>query len=115
MGIYMIDLEHTLVVNYDDSLYKCPSLMGWPEYCVGTLSDGVRDYRESHDLDVWKNDGCLDCAYLPICFGGCRFFRKLQTGAIDGVDCRRPMLDASLKQLVLQDLGVRMSDLRPAY
>jgi uncharacterized protein len=105
MGVCMIELTNNLVVNYDGSLYKCPALMGWPEFAVGTLAEGVNDYRQSHNLDVWKNDECLECAYLPLCFGGCRFFRKLKTGAIDGVDCRRAMLDASLETIVRQDLN----------
>jgi len=65
----------------------------------------VRDYRESHKLDIWKNDECLDCAYLPICFGGCRLLTLQKNGMIDTVECHRPMLDASLERLVLQDLG----------
>jgi uncharacterized protein len=106
MGICMIDLGQTLVVNYDGSLYKCPSLMGWPEFCVGTLADGVGDYRESHQLDLWKNDECLDCAYLPICFGGCRLLTLQKNSMIDTVECHRLMLDASLERLVLQDLSI---------
>jgi uncharacterized protein len=104
MGICMIELDNNLVVNYDGSLYKCPALLGWPEYAIGTLAEGINDYRESHNLDVWKNDECLECAYLPLCFGGCRFFRTLKTGAMDGVDCRRAMLDASLERIIRQDL-----------
>ena len=104
MGVCMIELTNNLVVNYDGSLYKCPALLGWPEFAVGTLATGITDYRHSHNLDVWKNDECLECAYLPLCFGGCRFFRRLKTGAIDGVDCRRAMLDASLERIVRQDL-----------
>jgi len=100
MGICMIELTNNLVVNYDGTLFKCPALLGWPEYAIGTLADGIGDYRHSHKLDVWKNEECLQCAYLPLCFGGCRFFRKLETGSIDGVDCRRAMLDASLERIV---------------
>jgi uncharacterized protein len=106
MGVCMIELANNLVVNYDGSLYKCPAFLGWPELCVGSLAEGIGDYRASHNLDIWKTDECLDCAYLPLCFGGCRFFRKLQTGAIDGVDCRRAMLDASLERIIRQDLGL---------
>lgn len=105
MGVCMIELTNNLVVGYDGTIFKCPALMGWPEFAVGTLADGVIDYRESHNLDIWKNDECLECAYLPLCFGGCRFFRKLKTGAIDGVDCRRAMLDATLETIVRQDLN----------
>jgi uncharacterized protein len=101
----MIEFANDLVVGYDGSLYKCPVFMGQEEMRVGTLAEGINDYRESHNLDVWKNDECLECAYLPLCFGGCRFFRKLKTGAIDGVDCRRAMLDASLERIVRQDMA----------
>jgi uncharacterized protein len=106
MGVCMIELANNLVVAYDASLYKCPPLMGWPEFAIGTLADGINDYRHSHNLDVWKNEECLECAYMPLCFGGCRFFNKLKTGSIDGVDCRRAMLDASLETIIKQDLGV---------
>ncbi|MHB8056704.1 MAG: geopeptide radical SAM maturase [Desulfuromonadaceae bacterium] len=106
MASCMIEFDNDIVVGYDGSLYKCPVFMGQEEMCVGTLADGISDYRESHNLDVWKNDECLECAYLPLCFGGCRFFSKLKTGSIDGVDCRRAMLDASLETIVRQDLGM---------
>jgi uncharacterized protein len=102
----MIEFANDLVVGYDGSLYKCPVFMGQERMRVGSLAEGVGDYRQSHNLDVWKNVECLECAYLPLCFGGCRFLRKLKTGAIDGVDCRRAMLDATLETVVRQDLGL---------
>lgn len=100
----MIEFANDLVVGYDGSLYKCPVFMGQEELRVGSLADGICDYSQSHNLDIWKNEECLECAYLPICFGGCRFFSKLKTGAIEKVDCRREMLDASLERIVRQDL-----------
>ena len=103
----MIEFKNDLVVGYDGGIFKCPVFMGQEELRVGSLAEGVGDYSQSHNLDLWKNDECLDCAYLPLCFGGCRFFRRLQTGAMDGVDCRRAMLDASLETIVRQDLGLR--------
>lgn len=107
-GACMIEFKNDLVVGYDGSLYKCPVFMGQEGMRVGSLVEGVNDYRESHNLDLWKNDECLECAYLPLCFGGCRFFSKLKSGAVDGVDCRRAMLDASLETIIRQDLGVGM-------
>ncbi|QEM68047.1 putative geopeptide radical SAM maturase [Geobacter sp. FeAm09] len=102
----MIEFEHDLVVAYDGSLYKCPAFMGREELRIGSLAEGVGDYAASHNLDVWKNDECLECAYLPICFGGCRFLSLLRSGAIEGVDCRRAYLDTALEQLVRQDLAM---------
>jgi uncharacterized protein len=100
----MIEFDHDLVVGYDGTLHKCPLFMGDKELSVGSLSEGVGDYCSSHNLEVWKTEECLDCAYLPLCFGGCRFLRKVRTGAIDGVDCRRDYFDATLERLIRQDL-----------
>jgi len=103
----MVEFDNDLVINYDGSLYKCPAFMGWEDMKIGTLADGIGDYSTSHNMDVWKNEECLNCPYLPLCFGGCRFLRRLRTGAIDGVDCRREYLDAALEQILLQDLTLR--------
>ena len=103
MGVCMIELANELVVNWDGSLYKCPSFMGWPELSVGTLATGIKDYSASHNLTLWQNDECLDCAYLPLCFGGCRLFPLLKNGVIDRVDCRRSFYDATLEQMVVQE------------
>ncbi len=103
----MVEFDSDVVINWDGSLYKCPAFMGWDDMRIGTLLDGIHDYSESHNMDVWKTDECLDCSYLPLCFGGCRFLRRLRTGAIDGVDCRKEYLDAALGDIVHQDLELR--------
>jgi len=103
----MVEFENDLIVAWDGSLYKCPAFMGWNDLKIGTLADGIGDYRESHNLDVWKNAECLECPYLPLCFGGCRFLRRLRTGAIDGIDCRKEYLDEALERIVRQDIELR--------
>jgi uncharacterized protein len=103
----MVEFENDLIVGWDGALYKCPAFMGWDDLKIGTLADGIGDYRESHNLDVWKNDECLECPYLPLCFGGCRFLRRLRTGAIDGIDCRKQYFDEALERIVRQDIELR--------
>lgn len=103
----MVEFDNDLVINYDGSLYKCPAFMGWEDLKIGTLANGILDYKNSHNLDVWKTDECLNCSYLPLCFGGCRFLRRLKTGAIDGVDCRKQYFDAALEEIITQDLETR--------
>lgn len=100
----MVELEGDLVINWDGSLYKCPAFMAYDELRIGSIQSGVGDYRLSHNLDVWKTDECLDCAYLPLCFGGCRQMTLLRSGGIDGVDCRKGYFDAALERIVRQDL-----------
>jgi uncharacterized protein len=106
-AVCIVEFENDLVINYDGTLFKCPAFIGWPELSVGTLDSGVRDYRASHNLDLWKNEACLECAYLPLCFGGCRLVSQLKNGAIDAVDCRREYYDRTLEQMILQDLRYR--------
>ena len=100
----MIESCNDLVVNWDGSLFKCPAMLGWKEMAVGDLEKGISDYTQSHNMDVWKKDECLDCAYLPLCFGGCRYLTLLREGRIDDVDCRKGYLDETLEELVRQDL-----------
>jgi uncharacterized protein len=103
----MIESANDLVVNYDGAIYKCPAFLGRGEMKIGDLRHGTTDFRESHNLDSWKKQECLDCAYLPLCFGGCRFLRLLRDGNIDDVDCRKSYLDANLEKFILQDLKYR--------
>jgi uncharacterized protein len=103
----MIEFFDDLVVNYDGAIFKCPAFLGWSEMSVGSLAAGVGDYAASHNLDVWKKDECLDCAYLPLCFGGCRYLKLLRDGKIDDVDCRKAYLDETLEAFVRQDLNYR--------
>ena len=110
-SICMVEGQDELVVNYDGTLFKCPAFLGWPEMSVGDLQTGITDYAVSHNLDVWKNDECLDCEYLPLCFGGCRFLKLLREGRINDVDCRRRYLDETLETFVRQDLIFRLKAL----
>ena len=100
----MVELEHELVINIDGSYYKCPAFIAYPHLRIGSLAEGIAAYRESHNMDIWKMDECLDCPYLPICFGGCRQLTLLRNGAIDAVDCRRDYYDAVLERVIRQDL-----------
>jgi uncharacterized protein len=108
----MVESPDDIVINYDGTLYKCPGFLGWKEMAIGDLEKGTRDFGKSHNLDVWKKDECLDCAYLPLCFGGCRFMKLLRDGKLDDVDCRKAYLDATLEALVRQDIeyGLKVED-----
>ncbi|MEW6600001.1 MAG: geopeptide radical SAM maturase [Nitrospirota bacterium] len=99
-----IDLNDSYVVNYDGSIYKCPSFIGRKELHIGNLREGIKDYRTSHKLGLYKNDECCECVYLPLCFGGCRYMTYVRDGNIDSVDCKKPYLDAALETLIKQEI-----------
>jgi uncharacterized protein len=100
----MMEIKDSFVINYNGDIYKCAGLIDRKEFCVGNLESGIKDYRHSHNLDNWKNEECLDCSYLPLCFGGCRYMKLVREGSMEGIDCRRPYFDAVLESLVLQDI-----------
>jgi uncharacterized protein len=100
----MVEYDTNFVINHDGSIYKCPGLIGRETFKIGDIRTGIRDYRQSHNLDNWKNEECLKCAYLPLCFGGCRYMKVIRDGNMEGVDCKKPYFDACLETLVKQDI-----------
>ena len=113
VSVCIVELEHNLVVGCDGSLYKCPAFMGWQGLSIGSLAQGVADYGASHCIGNWQTEGCLDCAYLPLCFGGCRFLTLLQGRSLSEVDCRRGFLDAALERLLRQNRDFPPQGKRP--
>jgi uncharacterized protein len=99
-----IENNGTCVVNFDGRLYKCPAFAGHAEYAIGDIGNEQMESNQNYRMDLWKNEDCLDCVYLPLCFGGCRYMSFLKDGGIKTVDCRRPYFDAALETLVNQDI-----------
>jgi uncharacterized protein len=92
------------VVNHDGGLYKCPTFIGMKEFEAGNLEHGITDYSLSYKTGIWKNEECMNCAYLPLCFGGCRYVKFVNDGKIDSPHCQRKYFDACLETLVKQDI-----------
>lgn len=109
LSVCMVELDNDLVISHEGNYYKCPAFMVYPQLRIGSLSEGIADYYDSHQRDIWKTEECLNCAYLPICFGGCRQMTLLRNGRIDAVDCRRTYYDAVLERIVRQDLQYQRS------
>ncbi|MDD1750124.1 MAG: geopeptide radical SAM maturase, partial [Methanothrix sp.] len=102
-----VEIADAYVVNYDGAIYKCPALIGRDGFKIGILRDGVTDYTASHKLGIWKNKECIECEYLPLCFGGCRYMAYVRDGNIDKPDCKKPFFEASLETMIKQDIKYR--------
>ncbi len=103
----MIERADSYVVNFDGTLYKCPTFVGKTGFEVGDIGSGLANDISSYKPDIWKNEECAECEYLPLCFGGCRYMTLVRDRSIDEVDCKRAYLDASLETLIKQDLKYR--------
>lgn len=97
-----------VVVNFDGSLYKCPGFIGKYELQAGSLAKGVSDYSATYAIDSWRNRQCMDCEYLPLCFGGCRYMKFLRDGNMDGIECRKQYFDETLEAFIKQDIEYRL-------
>lgn len=102
--ICAIEHQDQFVVNYNGDIYKCPGFLGHEQFVIGNLREDVGDYSDTYQLDIWKREPCLNCVYLPMCYGGCRYWTFLRNGKIDDIDCKKPYLDAQLECLVKQDI-----------
>ena len=100
----MVESKHSYVVNYDGTLYKCPGFIGMDEFKCGDIEEGVSDYAKSHNIGIWKNKECIDCVYLPLCYGGCRYMTFLRDGNVKAIDCQKEYLDATLETMLKQEI-----------
>jgi uncharacterized protein len=100
----VMELDDSFVVNYDGTLYKCPGMIGRKECCIGDITSSANDSRTSHGLDDWKNEDCLACSYLPLCFGGCKYSKIVRDGNMQGVNCRKKYFEETLEGLIAQDV-----------
>ena len=104
-----VENTDTYVVNFNGIIYKCPAFIGKKGFEVGTLITGVKDYRKSYKLGLWKNKQCRECEYLPLCFGGCRYATYVKDGNIDTPNCKKEYFDASLEQLIRQQIKYQLN------
>lgn len=100
----MVEIENSITVNHDGELLKCTAFIGWEGLGAGNVRTGLSDYKKTNNSGIWKQQNCLDCEYLPMCYGGCKYLKLLKDGNIDGINCEKPYLDATLETLVKQDL-----------
>lgn len=86
------------IIDPDGLVYKCPAVAGRPETAVGTVRDNVMKGAPLLELRPWEQ--CGDCAYLPVCVGGCLGGQYLKTGRRDQVNCKKEWFEASFREAV---------------
>jgi uncharacterized protein len=93
---------HAHTIGPDGSLYACPGFTGQLALSTGHI-DGRRDsWRETARerflrLSPWKE--CGDCAYIPVCAGGCVAASHSQLGDMNVPTCHKHSLDSAVVSL----------------
>lgn len=69
-------LNNFFLVNADGNLFRCDQERHIPQNSVGSCRSGI---VHNNNLRKWLDDSladeCTKCNFLPICQGGCKFYR----------------------------------------
>ena len=97
-----IHYTNAQTIGPDGSLYACPGFTAEKKLSIGHI-DGRRDaWRETaHDrfdrLHPW--DQCQDCAFIPVCAGGCLVASHSELGDMNMPTCHKQGFESALISL----------------
>jgi uncharacterized protein len=94
--------QHAHTIGPEGSLYACPGFTGQLALSTGHIDDRRDSWRESAyerfmRLSPWKE--CGDCAYIPVCAGGCVAASYSQLGDMNTPTCHKQSFDSALVSL----------------
>jgi uncharacterized protein len=108
MGPCQIHRDHSHTIGPDGSLYACPGFTGERSQSTGHIDDRadpeMERVREAFsNLGAWKN--CGDCAFIPVCAGGCSTASHTELGDMNMPTCHKPSFESALLSLAEEAAG----------
>jgi uncharacterized protein len=102
MGPCEIHRRHAHTIGPDGSLYACPGFAGDAHQSTGHIDRLDDDARRRaaqrfEALAAWKE--CNDCAFIPVCAGGCTVAAHNELGSINAPNCHKRSFEAGLVSL----------------
>jgi uncharacterized protein len=102
MGPCEIHKKHAYTIGPNGSLYACPGFTGEPTLSTGHIDDRKDSWRMSaaerfEHLAAWHN--CGDCAFIPVCAGGCSVASHTELGDMNTPTCHKPAFESALISL----------------
>ena len=91
-----------ITIDPQGVIYKCNALVGYPEFSLGNVKDsGLLAERCQDFLNIEAWNKCpLDCPYIPMCQGGCRFYAYLEHQNFSALSCKREYFDQIIPDLI---------------
>ncbi|MEW6027565.1 MAG: radical SAM protein [Planctomycetota bacterium] len=95
--------DSMLVIDPMGGIYKCEAFAGREQFRVGNVREPRFNsrYDEFLALKPWKE--CLDCPYVPMCGGGCRYIARLKHGDYTKRACDKEYYEKIFPQLLKMD------------
>jgi uncharacterized protein len=108
MGPCEIHRKHAHTIGPDGSLYACPGFAGDAPSATGHIDAradvaSARAASRFEKLAAWK--ACSDCAFIPVCAGGCTVAAHAELGDIDAPNCHKTSFEAGLVTLARAAMG----------
>jgi len=101
LGPCELHWKNNYTIDPDGYVYKCPAVAGRREVSVAQVaSEAVEKIAPLVAARPW--DQCGDCAYMPVCVGGCLGSKYLNTGKTDQVACRKDQFEKSFRETVVR-------------
>ena len=99
MGPCEIHKSHSHTISPDGSLFACPGFAGEALQSVGHIDGRQEDFRSQalrqfERLSAWEQ--CDDCAYIPVCAGGCTVAAHNELGDMYAPNCHKPSFEAGV-------------------
>ena len=102
MGPCEIHRKHAYTIGPDGDLYACPGFTGDTKMSTGHIDgrqDGIRANAATRfdQLAAWKE--CRDCAFIPVCAGGCTVASHAELGDMHAPNCHKKSFEAGVVSL----------------
>ena len=94
-----VHMQHAHTIGPDGSLYACPGFTGDLGLSTGHVDDRRDSFRDEmrrqfDRLDPWKE--CGDCAFIPVCAGGCLVASHTQLGDKNLPTCHKRSFESAV-------------------
>ncbi len=94
--------RHHMVIDWYGDIYKCSFTLGNQDMRVGNIREGFNSNNQKMLDSIKTIEWCKsrNCAYIPICGGGCRYEAYNITGSYSFPNCKADLIDAVLPRTV---------------
>jgi len=102
MGPCEIHKGHAYTIGPDGSLFACPGFAGEALQSTGHIDGRLEEHRSRalrnfERLAAWEQ--CHDCAFIPVCAGGCTVASHNELGDMHAPNCHKTSFEAGLVAL----------------
>jgi uncharacterized protein len=102
MGPCEIHRKHAHTIGPDGALYACPGFTGDARMSTGHIDGREESWRQGaaarfDALAAWEQ--CHDCAFIPVCAGGCTVAAHTELGDLNAPNCHKTSFEAGLVSL----------------